>query len=415
MPTFRLVLLEHKAHRNGECPIYLRITEDRKTKYMSTGITLQPNHWNDRTEKVRKSNRSYETFNLHLDEFKSKAKEAWLNLRNGNRGGVSAAMIKDELSGKNTVDFFSFFDGIIDDLDKREYILTVKKFITTRNKLRNFLDGQSIDFDNITPSFLRKFETYLRTEERDKDGKVIRRKNKTNTVHKAMETIKRCFNIAIDEGIVSAEVFPFRTYKVKRERTEKTHLSFSQIRCIIELDLKPGTALWHTRNYFMFSFYCCGVRFSDICTLQWKNIQGDRLKYKMGKTGADKDVLLTQPPKDILSHYRPSESQKPDNFVFPLLWNDRDYSDLRYLKKQISSRNVITNNNLKEIARLADINDNISFHVSRHSWADYARRKGMSVYSISKVLAHSSLKTTEGYLKSFDTDGVDAELLKLYD
>ena len=415
MPTFRLVLFEHKARRNGECPIYLRITEDRKPKYISTGIAIDPKHWNSDKQLVRKSNRSYETYNLHLDNIVREAKETWISMKNEKGEAVTAAMIKDELAGRNAEDFFIFIDGIIDDLEKRGNYLTSTKFITTRNKLRNFLEGRSISFDKITPTLLRKFETYLRTEIRDKNGNIIKKKNKTNTVHKQMEIIKRCFNIAISEGVVSADVFPFRTYKVKRERTEKTRLSFDQIQSIIDLDLKPGTAVWHTRNYFMFSFYVGGMRFQDVCTLRWNNIQGDRLKYKMSKTGNAKDVLLTKPAKDILNRYRKVKDSGQSRFVFPILSNDIDYSDIKFFKKQVSSKNVIANKNLKKIAKLAGINENISFHVSRHSWADYARRKGMSVYSISKVLSHSSLKVTEGYLKSFDTDGVDAELEKLYD
>jgi len=404
MATFKLVMIEHKARRNGECPIHLRITEDRKPRYVSTGIFIQPKHWNADREQVRKSNRSYETYNLHLDVLKRKAIESWINMRNGHGGTVTSAMIKDEITGRHTTGFFPFAEGVIQDFDKRDQFVTAKKFKTTISRLKDFA-GASLTFEQITPKLLREFETHLRSEH----------KNKSNTVHKAMECIKRIFNIAIDEGEVSADVSPFRTYKVKRTRTDKTRLSFEQIKAIEDLDLKPDTAIWNARNYFMFSFFVGGMRFADICTLQWRNIQGDRLKYKMGKTGTGKDVLITKQAKDILQYYRPDESPEPSSLVFPILRNDRDYSDIRYLKRQISSRNVIVNKNLKQIAELAGIDENLSFHVSRHSWSDYARRKGMSVYDISKVLGHSSLKVTEGYLASFDTDGVDEKMSKLYD
>ena len=69
---------------------------------------------------------------------------------------------------------------------------------------------------------------------------------------------------------------------------------------------------------------------------------------------------------------------------------------------------------MKKLAERAEVQINLSFHISRHSFADYARTQGMDLYSISKALAHSDLKTTEVYLKSFDTAAVDDAMGKLF-
>jgi integrase len=162
----------------------------------------------------------------------------------------------------------------------------------------------------------------------------------------------------------------------------------------------------------MFSFLCAGVRFSDIALLKWKNVENDRLRYRMGKTKIIKDIILTKPAKDILNHY---SKGKHDEFVFPILDNNRDYSDDTFLKYHISAKNAYINKVLKQIQRLAGISTKITFHTSRHTFSDLARQKGVSLYSISKALGHSSLKITEQYLKSFDTDSVDSELQNMFE
>ncbi|HLR36858.1 MAG TPA: tyrosine-type recombinase/integrase, partial [Chitinophagaceae bacterium] len=66
------------------------------------------------------------------------------------------------------------------------------------------------------------------------------------------------------------------------------------------------------------------------------------------------------------------------------------------------------------IAELAEIEENVTTHIARHSFANFARKKGMSLYSISKALAHSNLKTTEQYLNSFDEEMLDTEMENLF-
>ena len=133
----------------------------------------------------------------------------------------------------------------------------------------------------------------------------------------------------------------------------------------------------------------------------------------MSKTGKPKCVKIAPSASRILDEYRTSESQ-PGDFVFPLLRNDRDYSDRAFEQRKISSQNSLVNGNLKKLAEMADIKINLSFHVSRCSFADYARQQGLGVYDISKALGDASIKTTETYLKGFDRNAVDEAIDTLF-
>ena len=179
-----------------------------------------------------------------------------------------------------------------------------------------------------------------------------------------------------------------------------------------KLDLRSEPDLQLTRDTFLFSFYCAGIRFGDLCQLIWRNVEGGRLEYEMDKTGQRKSIHIPSPATEILDRYGPKTDS--DSYVFPLLNDSENYTELK-LRKKIASCNTIVNRNLKELAKRASIPVKLTFHVSRHSFADYARRQGMDLYSISKALGHSSLQVTEIYLKSFDADTVDEAMQELFD
>ena len=402
MPTFKFILRESKILKNGTHPVYLRITENRKSTFKSTGIYVKARDWNQQAQRIRKSHALANEYNQHLKNMIIDVEKKWIESAKTEKQSVRD--VRESIFGEKRTDFITYGEKIADQYDDRGQFRTAQRFRSTINKFKEFLKSDIISFEEITPAILREFDTYLRKKH----------KNKTNTVNKHFKMLKRIFNIAIQNETISPELYPFKKYMVAPERTEKTKLTFFEIQQLIKLELLPHTSLWHTRNYFLFSFYCGGVRFQDVCTLQWRNIVDGRLIYRMGKTGIGKNIKLVPQADRILEYYRNKEA-KPVDFVFPILPPDKEYTDEKFLKGQISSKNAIINKNLKTVAELAGITQDISFHVSRHSWADFARRKGMSVYTISKILAHSSLKVTEGYLKGFDSESIDSEFDKLFE
>jgi integrase len=103
----------------------------------------------------------------------------------------------------------------------------------------------------------------------------------------------------------------------------------------------------------------------------------------------------------ILEYYRRAD-QAPDEYIFPILKPEMDYTNTNYLKRQIDSKNSIVNVSLKKIAELAGIETNVSFHVSRHSAAYRMLLEGVDIYTISKALAHENVSITETYLRGID-------------
>ena len=116
---------------------------------------------------------------------------------------------------------------------------------------------------------------------------------------------------------------------------------------------------------------------------------------------------MPSPASTIVDAYAPKAEER-EGYLFPLLRAGDERNGV-HLRKRISSRNSQANTALKRIAKRAEIDAaGLSFHVARHSFADYARRRSGNLYAVSKSLGHGNLATTETYLKSFDRDAVDS-------
>lgn len=179
--------------------------------------------------------------------------------------------------------------------------------------------------------------------------------------------------------------------------------------------------MWNTRNAFLFSFYSGGIRFGDLCCLTWQNVRDGRLHYDMGKNDKSFSTELNGSQLTILNMY----SGAGDEYIFPFLKSGKKYADSTELRKAINSKNVVANKNLRKIknklneeikqgnVHVKKIDQNISFHVSRHSFAQHAVEAGLSVYELMQTLRHSKVETTQQYLKGLDEELADKAMNKI--
>lgn len=381
------ILRTSKKRDDGRAPIWIRITANRKSRYISTGIYIDPDHWNDRKRKVRKSHELASAYNDKIRSLRLECEEAALD-------ADTAQAVKDEVQGEHG-SLSQFFERFISRLKDRDQYWERKKYNTTLNKLHEAL-GENLSWDDLTSEALSKLERYCR-EERD---------NNSNTTRKELARVRRVVNQAIKEKVISAGDDPFLAYEMPdRVEPDRRSLSFDEMMAMRGLELEPTSDRARDRDAFLFAFYGGGVRFSDICRLRPSHIRDGRLKYRMMKT--DNLVRIGLPPPAIEIVNRWSEAHDRP-FLFPYLKEGEDDDPVR-VRKRISTWNVVANRNLKKLAEKAEIEnpDGITMHVARHSFGDLARREGDDLYAVSKALGHSDLKTTERYLAAFDDDAVD--------
>jgi len=403
-PSYTFFARADRKNKRNEMPVYLRITYNRKLRYVNTGIKIEEKHWNDSKEEVRKSHPAEKSYNEELRKLRLKAQQIGFEL--GRKKRVSAKHIADQLKGKNPTDFVKFTRRYIQELKESGSIRLSKQTKVILNKIIKFNNSETMEFSEITHDFLDELQHFMKREY----------KNHQNTIRKDYERLKMVFTEAEKKEILNEN--PFDKYELpQRQKSNKEALTFEQIKTMERLDLEKGSDLYHVRNYFMFSFYNAGIRFGDLCKLQWKNIQDGRLKYVMGKslntqTPKWKNIKLTDNCFEILKDYRTSGSE--EDFIFPILDTSKNLEDPTVFDSDKGSKNAIINANLKELAKLAGIELTLTFHISRHSFARHAANMGMNVYAISNALAHSNLKTTQTYLSSFNESLLDREMDSIF-
>ena len=289
--------------------------------------------------------------------------------------------------------FTAYFEQFIEGLNTQDRFWDWKKYRVTLKKLRACL-GNEIHWKDLDRSALQDFEKHLREE----CG------NSNNTTRKELQRLRRVIRQGIKDGIVKPEADPFLVYnRPPAKEVERRKLSIEEIQTLEQLDLEAGSSLRIARDAFILAFYGGGIRFGDVCLLQAESVSDGRLEYRMMKTGSLVSIPLPGPALRIIEAYGIIRRY----YLFPYLKKGIENNQVE-LRRRINSRNVVVNGELKRLAKLAGLqSEGLTFHVARHSFADYARRQSGDLYAVSKTLGHTSLQVTQQYLRSFDRDAVD--------
>jgi len=396
--TIRPYLNKRKKKKDGSIPVYVRLTQDRKSRYLSVGISIEEKFWDSTNREVKKSHRFAKKYNQEIKKLVSDLEAKYFEIKD--EAKLDTLVLKESVSTTNRRTILNYAREYREKLNSDKRYWEWKKMGTVIEDLEAVLKSGDLPITEINATFIERFQAYL----------LKKKNNNEKTTRRKLSTLKSFVEGLIKNDEIKNDPF-LRIKLVSPKPSDKTRLSFNQINAIKELDLAEKSGLWHTRNYFLYSFLNAGIRFSDICTLTWGNIIDGRLVYKMHKTGGGKSIRQLEEHNRILEYYR-SEDCKPNDYIFPILRNK--HTDPMELRREISSRNVVVNKQLKEIAKQAGIQTNVSFHVARHSFSQYALTKGMDVYSISKALGHSDIETTQQYLNSFDEDLLDKSMDKLF-
>ena len=431
------ILFTGKKYSDNKSPIFIRLTLDRKSTYISVGHSIKPENWdNDESKVYEKKPKITPQLELKVSkdelarltkiydkaevlknaikinsDIKSKQSqiETKLNELNILKKPISLKILKDAIDSNGKTNHYSFIvyaEKIAQEFLSEGKISTYKSCNSVIKKLKEWRKNKDLLFDEIEEDLLKKFELHLLND----------LGNHKNTINKNFKIIRLILYKAIKskKGYYEQAKNPFFTYKLAKGKTKlKKGLTSEELDKIIDLNLNGNKALIDTRNYFLFCFYNAGIRIGDLMQLMWKDIKNGRLEYTMDKQGGEKDIKLRPESLAILKQYKPEE-ETPSGFIFPILNNTINLRDKLKLINQIGSKTAIINKNLKKIEELAELNTHLTTHISRHTFGNIAKQKKANVIDISKALGHSSITITESYLRNFDRDSQDKTLDKIY-
>lgn len=361
---YRLVYnRKNQLNKQGTALVQVEASLNQRKIYFKTNIYLRPEHWDKQIAQVCNHPQAND-LNSMLFEFILHLQGIELSLW---KRGIqpTLALLRDAIK-KNTpvnVTFPIFAKEYVKQSDRRQS--TKDNLITTINVLQEFRPG--LDFKDITYTFLKDFETYLREKG-----------NGVNTVAKHLRQLRTLVNEAINQGYIHADAYPFRKFKIKQEKGRHEFLTPDELRKLENLEVEDNK-LRHVLDAFLFCCYV-GLRFSDFCQLTPANfirVNGQKwLHFKSIKTGIELRLPLH------------------------LLFEGKALTILdRYKIEEFASLgcNSDVNKYLAQIAGMARIRKHITYHTARHTCATLLIHQGVPITTVQKLLGHTSVKTTEIY------------------
>ena len=265
--------------------------------------------------------------------------------------------------------------------------------VLMRSAIKRMTDykGKNITFNHIDKDFLIGFIEYLNSDIRDFD-KAAKDKNRkpkplSNVYKEALfARIMVALNKAERDGIILKNPGKDIDRKLKPHSEQKTrcYLTLEEIQRIIETEYKPDNDI---KPAFLF---CCfsGLRYSDVSKLTWKEITVSQDGYAQIETTMQKTgKSITIPLSDNALKWLPErEGSLPESRIFYKLPDQVNNADVR----------------LRTLIKKAGISKHVTFHVARHSFATLTLTYGADLYTVSKLLGHANIRTTQVYARIVD-------------
>ena len=386
--SFNLLFYVRKAKTNskGEAPIYLRMTIDGIVSEISTKRNINPSLWNSVGQKVNGNSEAVKSLNFYLKTFEQRIYDTYHELMK-DKGHITCELLKNKLLGKEVrrrmlILIFQDHNDKMEKLVGKEYAKgTLGRYQTCISHAKEFLKWKfkisDIDIKKIDYAFLNDFEFYLRTEKSCNNNSAV----------KYLKNFGKIIRICLANGWLDKD--PFLNYQSKFNEVTRVFLNEEELESLTNKDLK-NERLSLVRDIFLFSCYT-GLAYIDTQKLTHQNINlgldGDKWIFtKRQKTKTTSNIPLLPQAESILEKYKDNKTCLNSGKLLPVLSNQK------------------MNAYLKEIADLCGIEKELTYHIARHTFATTVTlSNGVSIESVSKMLGHKSIKTTQHYAKILDS------------
>jgi len=381
--NIRLSFFLYKSRRGKKgTPVYLRIFLPTGEGQIHTGITVIEKYWNDQKNTIRESCPEHRELNKQLQQLKNKVLAVFNDCTEKDIP-VSIDLIKTRIKG-DTGEVRTLIEALQvhnDELKKKLGIetskATVTKYETLRKKVTQFIHHQykrkDIFLKELDHRFIVNFETYLKTVDSISHNPVV----------SYIQLLKKIMNMSVTFGWL--QLNPFRSFKCTKKETARGFLSLDEIHALRDKEI-VNRRLATVRDIFLFSCYT-GLAYADVASLTTdsiiRGVDGKQwINSSRKKTGIRITVPLLHQAQLLLDKYVPDER----NRLLPVISNQK------------------LNAYLKEIADICQITKKLTFHLARHTFATTVTlSNGVPIETVSKMLGHTNLKTTQIYAKVVDT------------
>jgi site-specific recombinase XerD len=374
-----------KINKAGLVPVYLRITVNGERAELSVNRKVALKKWDAKLQRAIGRSESARVLNDYLDGVETKVKKNFNKLLD-NEEEISASILRDMYIGKHIqnhslVSVFEMNNQLIEQEEGGKYSKrTIRQYKTTLSRLKDFIESEygckDILLSKLDLTFIRRFEIYLKTKYN----------NQHNTIMKQLKELKRVIHFAMEMGYIDRD--PFMRHKTAYKQISRGFLTAEELERI-ETHTFHIKRLEQVKDVFLFVCYT-GLSYFDLKTLTRDNlskgIDGKTwIVYERRKTGIQARIPLLPMAQALIDKYENDPECSAENKILPVRSNQK------------------LNSYLSEIAEICDIKKHITMHLGRHTFATTVTlTNGVPIESVSKMLGHTSLKTTQIYSKVID-------------
>ncbi|WP_185210459.1 site-specific integrase [Sphingobacterium mizutaii] len=381
--TFKVLfyLKKNAPKKNGKVTVMCRITVNGKQSAFSTKLDISTTNWDLKYGRVLGKSREAQEVNGKLDNIRLGIEECYSKILK-NEGAVNSAKLKNAFLGMESgeLTFFKFYEQFIADFEKKvnsglRVQGTHRRYKTLLKHLRNFAlikyGYTDVMFNDLTSNFVQDFDYYLRDEQ----------SLTHNTIWLYMIGFTTLCRLAMSRKHLAFN--PFSEYKNIKKDKDRGYLLRNELEQLVTFNCeKKKDEL--VKDLFVFSCFT-GLSYSDLKGLKNSNLQdffdGNQwIIVRRRKTSISSNVMLLDIPKMIIEKYA---GMAKDGKVFPVPSNGSINDRLNTISQQIDC--------LK--------NKKVTFHLARHTFATLFLSEGVPLESLSKMLGHKNIATTQIYAK----------------
>jgi site-specific recombinase XerD len=372
-------LRKSRANNKNECPIYIKVSVNESNKSFSTNRFIDPSRWDHGKVKGNKDHAS--NINTYITTITNQLHEIYNELLK-KKEEITPAIILDKFFGrssneKSLIEVFEFHNQRMKSLIGIEYVEgTLTRYKTSKTLTKLFIQHaykkDDILLSELKYSFITDYEHFLKAV----------RGNSHNTTSKYIKNFKKIIKLAVNNEWLEKD--PFTKYSNPLREVKREYLTQEELK-IIEDKKFSNERLRIVKDIFIFSCFT-GLAYADVKKLTKKEISKGLDKQQWiftarRKTGTDSHVPLLPKAIEVIEKYKDHPDIKEKDLVFPVKSNQK------------------MNQYLKEIADLCEINKPLTFHIARHTFATLMLTHGISIESVSSMLGHKNIKTTQHYGK----------------
>jgi integrase/recombinase XerD len=385
MAAIKFVLDSRRARKDGTYPLVFRVTYNRQYFHIPIGVFIDKEGFDTETGLVLNNEKLNIELSKKMLEYRERIYHYLTSVPNGNLKGLKLAL---ENETPNQVTIGSFWLNEIDRLTHMKKYGNARVYSHSYQAVSKHLN-LDIPFHQLTLKNILDLETKFYAQGVSVNGLSV-----------YLRTFRAICNKAIFQDYVGLEWYPFRKYKIRKEKTTPRVLSETELRKFFQLDIPDSH---HKYKYWCIGkllFMLRGINVIDLIQLKPENIKSGRLIYRRAKTSKLYSIKLTPEIEQVLNEFSRSHT------LLDLL-TKKEMESTRFLPL-VKQKNKLINKHLSDLGEMIESNEKITTYVFRYSYANLAKKLGYSKDLIAEALGHEYGNSTTGiYLEQFDMEVVD--------